>query len=418
MGLAGMNVYSVATQDYPEVAMPENLTLPSGCTPEGTSLFTVEKISRQAEFGAIREEWNELLGSSDSDCFFLTWEWLSTWCKHLGEEDSLAISVVRHEGELVAIAPFRLRHASLVDKRPFATVEFLGSGHAGSDYVDLFIRKGYEAGAMNALIEAGGHSALPHVMLKWNNLRKGDCLARRFADLLNCVGWTVDEATINICPYISLKDHTWESYLSGLGAEHRADFRRKWKRLQRDHEVRFEQVADAEDCRPTIDLLIRNHNERWRSRGGSDAFHTPELVAFHHDVSLLTLDKGWLRLYVLRLNGHPAAFVYGFLYRNKFYFYQSAFDAAYEKYSVGMISMGLAIQSSIAEGAEEYDLLHGDESYKSHWSHESRPLSRLELYPPGLQGWLCRRAITAGRLLRNADSDVKEAAAGKGAATT
>src|SRR6185437_5964034 len=99
-----------------------------------------------------------------------------------------------------------------------------------------------------------------------------------------------------------------------------------------------------------------------------NAFDTPVLVAFHHEVTRLALERGWLRLYVLRLNGRPAAGLYGFLYRSTFYFYQSGFDAAYHKQSVGLIAMGLGIKNAIEEGAKEYDLLHGSEDYKSHWS--------------------------------------------------
>ena len=99
------------------------------------------------------------------------------------------------------------------------------------------------------------------------------------------------------------------------------------------------------------------HNMRWRDRGGSDAFHTPGLVSFHREFSQLALKRGWLRLYVLRLNQKPAACLYGFLYGRTFYFYQSGFDSAYEKQSVGLVSMGLGIKSAIAEGAEEYDLI-------------------------------------------------------------
>jgi hypothetical protein len=78
------------------------------------------------------------------------------------------------------------------------------------------------------------------------------------------------------------------------------------------------------------------------------------------------LKRGWLRLYLLWLDGKPAACLYGFFYSRKFYFYQSASMACFENHSPGMLTMGLAIQQAIQEGAEEYDLLHGTESYKKH----------------------------------------------------
>jgi CelD/BcsL family acetyltransferase involved in cellulose biosynthesis len=59
--------------------------------------------------------------------------------------------------------------------------------------------------------------------------------------------------------------------------------------------------------------------------------------------------------------------------------------------------MGLAIKSAIEEGAEEYDLLHGNEAYKSHWSYDSRGLIRLEMYPPRALGWICRLSVEMER---------------------
>jgi CelD/BcsL family acetyltransferase involved in cellulose biosynthesis len=187
-----------------------------------------------------------------------------------------------------------------------------------------------------------------------------------------------------------------------LGSEHRYNFQRKWKRLNRDYSVHFDQVRTERDCRDSIDLMIQQHNLRWRERGGSDAFHTPGLVEFHRKFSLLALKRDWLRLYVLRLDAKPAASLYGFLYGRKFYFYQSSFDRAFEKNSVGLVTMGLAIKGAIEEGACEYDLLHGNETYKSHWSGESRSLNRLELFPPGLVGRLSQACLHLRRTSRTA----------------
>jgi CelD/BcsL family acetyltransferase involved in cellulose biosynthesis len=66
--------------------------------------------------------------------------------------------------------------------------------------------------------------------------------------------------------------------------------------------------------------------------------------------------------------------------------------------------MARAIAHAIDEGAEQYDMLHGDEPYKFLWAHEQRPLMSVELYPPTLAGWLSRVGatgrLTAKRVLR------------------
>lgn len=366
-------------------------------TPAASSCVTVETIGEVAGFARLRQEWDGLLQSSGSDNLFLTWEWLHTWWKHLAGNRRLSILAVRCDGELAALAPCALCPPSLSRWRPLPMLEFLGSGNAGSDYLDIIVRRGCEPEAWQALASC---LAGERLMLHWTQLKLGVCLAAGVGSALAESGWSVVERETNTCPYIPLAGKSWESYLATLGAEHRYNFHRKWKRLNRDYQVRFEQVRTQAQCRESIDLVMALHNLRWRDRGGSDAFHTPGLVGFHREFSQVALDRGWLRLYVLRLDGKPAASLYGFLYRRTFYFYQSGFDAAYDKHSVGLVTMGLAIKSAIEEGAEEYDLLHGNEAYKSHWSRDSRELGRLEAYPPRSLGWICRSSVELERAAR------------------
>jgi CelD/BcsL family acetyltransferase involved in cellulose biosynthesis len=361
------------------------------------SLLSVERVSETDAFRGLRREWDELLEASDSACVFLTWEWLYTWWKHLAGNRSLAIVTVRRGSELVAIAPFCQQPGGLSSARPFSVLEFLGSGFAGSDYLDVVVRKGGDAEVCEALTSWLASRRRP---LKLTNIRQAKSVVAGVLAGLREKGWTVAEIKTNICPFIPLAGTTWDGYLASLGAEHRYNFNRKWRRLNRDYEVRFEQARTQDACREAIDLLIAQHNARWSARGGSDAFHTAGLIAFHREFTQAALTGGWLRLYVLRLNEKPAACLYGLLYRGTFYFYQSSFDEAYLQASVGLIAMGLAIRSVIGEGAEEFDLLHGAEAYKSHWTRHSRDLTRLESFPPGGFGQFCRLSVELGRASR------------------
>jgi CelD/BcsL family acetyltransferase involved in cellulose biosynthesis len=370
-------------------AAPGVVTVPSP--------LAVEQLAEAEAFSELRQEWVELLEASESACIFLTWEWLHTWWKHLAGGRRLAILAVRRGSELIALAPFCLQPPSLSRARPFPVLEFLGSGFAGSDYLDVIVRKGSEAEARQALTSWLSARRLP---LKLTNVKKGASASTGILAGLQEKGWSAAETRTNICPFIPLAGATWSSYLASLSAEHRYTFNRKWRCLERDYDVRFEQAHTPEQCREAIDLLIAQHNTRWRTRGGSDAFHTAELVAFHREWTQVALRRGWLRLYVLRLNEKPAACLYGLLYRGIFYFYQSSFDADYIRASAGLVAMGLAIRSAIGEGAVEYDLLHGGETYKSHWSRHSRDLARLEAFPPGGFGGLCRLSVELGRAAR------------------
>ena len=98
-------------------------------------------IDSLSGFSALRPEWDSLLCDSASASLFLTWEWLHTWWTHLRASSQLRMLAVRAGGELIAIAPFQMTGNGVAH---FPCLEMLGTGDAGSDYLDLIIRRGWE----------------------------------------------------------------------------------------------------------------------------------------------------------------------------------------------------------------------------------------------------------------------------------
>lgn len=357
----------------------------------------IETIADEASFEKLKEEWNELLQASSSNCVFLTWEWLHTWWKHLSKGRRLNIIAVRCGRELTAIAPLVVRPHRLSGLFPFRSFEFLGAGGGGADYLDLIIRRGKERLALQALAK---HLADENLMLELTHVNRNSCYAAELAVQLSRRGWIFSDIQVSVCPFINLFGHSWQSYLATLGPRHRYNFQRRFKNLTKGTEVRFEQALSEEQRRKALAILVSLHEMRWQEREESDAFNTPSLCSFHEELSQLALQRGWLRLFVLWVDGRPAASLYGFRYHRRFYFFQSGFDPSYGKHSVGLVTMGLAIKSAIEEGAEEYDLLNGDEEYKFHWAAEARQLGRLEVYPATTCSLLYKRAVGLNRAIR------------------
>lgn len=360
-------------------------------------MLTVERIEDPAGFAALAEEWEVLLAESGQDRLFLTWDWLQTWWRHLRGRRRLFLLTARHGRKLVGVAPLALAPPKPSRLVPFRTLELLGSGTVGSDHLDVIIGRGWEMEVLEAFAD---HLARDRFVLQLSRVGRGASLAWRAAQRLASRGWTFREGSIEVCPFIRLGGHTWESYLATLGSAHRYNVQRRLKNLKRRYTVELRRAASEEDRGAALDGLLHLHDARWRPRGGSDAFTSAGLVSFHEEMTRRALARGWLRLFELRLDGRPAAALYGFRYRDTFSFYQSGFDPAFAKDSVGLAMMALAIRSAIEEGAAEYDLLHGDEAYKFQWARETRELARLEVYPPSLRGRACRQAIDLGRAVR------------------
>ncbi|MGE5183250.1 MAG: GNAT family N-acetyltransferase, partial [Acidobacteriota bacterium] len=315
--------------------------------------MTVDRIADTSALERLAPAWNELVAASDADGLFSTWEWLATWWRHLGAGRRLRVCAVRSRGELIAIAPLALRPARL-DRHPaFACLELLGAGEVGSDYLDVIVRRGREAEAIPALVDALAGET--HV-LSLGRLRTDACSVAALATQLAGRGWDVVERPDERSPFIAVGGRSFDDYLQGLGSSHRYAFRRRLRGLERAFSIELLRVRTEAERGPALATLIELHARRWDGRGRDEAFASPLLVAFHDEVTRLALARGWLRLYVLRLDGRPAAALYGFRYRDVFHYYQAGFDPAFAPHSVGLVMLGLVVRDAIGEGVTEIDL--------------------------------------------------------------
>lgn len=358
--------------------------------PRSTDHLLVTIIEDPSRFPHLAEEWSELLSDSDADCLFLTREWLEIWWRHFAIGRTLALVTVRRHSRLIGLAPLFSERHRFGGVMPYRSLQFLGTGLVGSDYLDIVMRRGEETAVSRSLAEFF-NSRGPVMTL--SHLHAKGALIAGVVQELEQTGWTVLRRVIDVCPHIPLKGHTWESYLAGLGSQHRYNFNRRLKNLHKLGRLTFDVVEKEGQRQEALQTLIDLHNLRWDERGGSQTLRSPAMQAFHDSFSRAALERGWLRLFTLRLDGRAVGALYGFLYGRRFYFYQSGFDPAYRQHSVGLVTMGLAIKRAVTEGVEDYDLLHGSETYKALWASESHELVRLRLFPPSVGGVLCRGAV-------------------------
>jgi CelD/BcsL family acetyltransferase involved in cellulose biosynthesis len=341
-------------------------------------MITTRVIDDAAEFNALQRDWNNLLQASSCGCLFLTWEWLHTWWTYLAENRKLHIIAVWNGGKLIGIAPLALRPAFSRKWMPLPALEFLGAGSVGSDYLSFLLRNGHEQDALRQIAES---LASTRLMVELVRVEKTSLTMINLAHQLRQSNWKSFYLTTNYCPYITLADHSWDTFLNSLHSTHRKQFERKFKRLYRKFEVKFDRVQSESQRQSAMATYLDLHLKRWSGGGGSSAIGDEKHIHFHQHFSSISLNRGWLRMYTLSLSGKPAAVLYMFRFKDVYYYYQCAFETSYGNLSVGMVSLSLAIKDAIEDGAAEFDFLHDDEEYKYLWAHEERPLIRLELYP-------------------------------------
>ncbi|MDO9318371.1 MAG: GNAT family N-acetyltransferase [Gammaproteobacteria bacterium] len=352
--------------------------------------LTTQWITRSEDFHSLKAEWNELLVNSCCNTLFLTWEWQYTWWQNLAEGRSLFILAVRAGEQLIALAPMTLRPADYSRMVPFRVLEMLGAGSVGSDYLSIIVRNGDEA---RALTDISAQLIARKFVLEMHNTERGSSIMTALAQRMQDGGCRTTYHAQNFSPYIDLSSYTWSSYIERGDTSNGARYRKRIRKLNRTFSVSMERTTTEQNRSSDLETMIDLHLKRWDGRGGTNAFATRGLRNFHEAFSNIALQNNWLRLFLLRLDGVPAAAVYGFYYLGVFYYYQAGFDPQFNQYSLGNLAIGLTIEQALAEGAREYDLLHGDEDYKYVWANNERELVCRTIYPPNVQGYLCAQMM-------------------------
>jgi CelD/BcsL family acetyltransferase involved in cellulose biosynthesis len=132
------------------------------------------------------------------------------------------------------------------------------------------------------------------------------------------------------------------------------------------------QATGADGAEAVFGALLELHGARWAARGERGVLDGPGVEAFHREVVRGFLERGWLRLFALRVEGRLAAVHYGFSAKGRAYYYLGGFDPAFHQLSPGSLMVLHAIEEALREGAGEFDFLRGREAYKYAWGGVDR----------------------------------------------
>jgi CelD/BcsL family acetyltransferase involved in cellulose biosynthesis len=106
---------------------------------------------------------------------------------------------------------------------------------------------------------------------------------------------------------------------------------------------------------------------------------TPEMEVFFRRMASAMAAEGLVRLFMLRINGRPAASVLCFDAGSHLYLYNSGYDPEFSSLSVGLVSKALCLQWAIENGMSGLDFLRGDEPYKYDMGAKDQEIYRIRL---------------------------------------
>lgn len=175
-------------------------------------------------------------------------------------------------------------------------------------------------------------------------------------------------------PALATEGRTWDEFLASRSRNFREQVRRRERKLAREHDLRFRLAEDPDRLDDDMRTLFALHEARWR--GGAGTFAGPK-AAFHLDFARAALERGWLRLWLLELDGGPVAAWYGFRYAGAEWYYQMGRDPRHDRQSVGFVLLCHTMREAFDAGVGEYRLLRGNEEYKDRFATHDRGLATV-----------------------------------------
>jgi CelD/BcsL family acetyltransferase involved in cellulose biosynthesis len=318
---------------------------------------TVEK------FSTIDAWINTLKGLRRVQHVFMLPSWINAWRQTFEPHDELYACVVKVKEKLIGAAPLSINGP---------TASFTGDPEV-FDYMDFAVVPGYENEFYDAVLDdllERGVTKLDLRCLRPESTVFPYLITAAEARDMNC---SVEPDGVSV--ELDLPK-SWEEYLNLLDGKQRHEIRRKFRKLHDEAETRLLVFTDPAEIAEHFDGFLKMFRE---SRADKALFMNPQMETFFRSMARAMSEEGFLRLFMLMLNGSPAAECLCFDYLDTVYLYNSGYDPRYSTLSVGLLCKILSIKHCIESGRKKYDFLKGAESYKYHLDGKEVQLSRCRI---------------------------------------
>ncbi|MEJ2888085.1 GNAT family N-acetyltransferase [Actinomycetospora aeridis] len=319
----------------------------------------VEILADPADEPGLVDDWRALAEAMGNA--FVSPEWYAAYARHYGQEAPPFVVRVRDaDGSLAGLLPLC---------RSGRTVRF-----AGANVGDRFAPVAAPGRAAEVARAAAG--ALGRRPVTLHNVDVGaDWVAALGEGMSGRVAAT--HLRGGVMPFVPLTGHTWDSFLGARSRNFRSQVRRKERALLEGEGAKVRATAFPGEVRGDIAEFFRLHELRWDSREGGSTITSPTVQAFHADFAAAALERGWLRLSFLEVDERAVAALYAWRIGGRYAYFQAGFDPEWSEKSVGLVLMAHTVREAIEEGADEYDLLLGDETYKARFATDERAVETL-----------------------------------------
>lgn len=326
---------------------------------------------------------------------FLTWEKMAPSVDYLQEESLLKILCATEAEQLKGIAPFRIVHKHIMGPLSYRIIEYLTNGE--TDYSGFILKEEANQCLSQFLTHLFSQKNWDFIYLP--DLPQSSKTLELIKKTRGIPSFTIKKG--HICPYITIPDSK-EKLLANANPKFQKKLRKQLRKLERDHgKTELKQYYEMCSLEDAIKILIKLHQQRWVSKGQPGRFCSQKSI----NMTLLTAryfaEKGWLRIYFLKLGDRVVAVELNLEYGGKMYCHLKGFDPDYSKYSVGNLLTLKVLEECVEKKIREYDFMQGDEDYKFKWTSKYRRNTNLEWVNNKLSSRLLNAGLQVAKKAKN-----------------
>jgi CelD/BcsL family acetyltransferase involved in cellulose biosynthesis len=341
----------------------------------------IRRVESLDQFLTLAPAWAALARESGQTSPFLSHEWFTCCWRASGSSRRVETLVVEDSTGPVGLVPLA-RWRGVLHRVP---VRFVGMLDApDTPFVD-WLTVGRSEPIVEAVLD--------------------ELVCRQDWDVLALSGFPADSVTLKALeaclagrfrvhrmptirsPYVDVSG-TWNAYWTATSQRFKKTVRSVRNRLGKAGQVRVEEHREIFGDSPILQEVIDVSRRSWKADENLAIANMPGMAGFFRELTEYASRNGWLRLWLLRLDGRAVATEYQLEAAGRVHALRADFDASLPSELSPGTHLSEEILRSLFERptVHEYDMGPGDNSYKLRWAASAHENARLFVFRPGIFG--------------------------------
>ncbi len=338
--------------------------------------YSVETLIDERAWHELLPHWNTLLLKTPEPTMFQTYEYQRIWWRHFGLSRSLLILVIRHDDDVIGIAPLQIAPVVYYGKC-FRELGFIGVNWEVDRPKFLF---GHQATVCSTLTARflKEHDQLWDLGRLYEQ-REDSFVLSNFHDEMHGYGYLTAITKDSDAPYLRT-DTTWDTYSKSLSARMRKNLKASRKKLGAMGQFEYIECKSYPDVLEKLDWYKQIEQKSWKGAAHVGPSRHGHYYRFFEALAGEFGRTGQFHIRFLTLDNQPLAGTFGLEFNNTFYSLHIAHDNEYNKYSLGTLLEFMELESCFTGDCQEYDFLGSFLNNKLRWTSTVRTSRELHVY--------------------------------------